>query len=337
MSSVEGPSDPIRPPQRGRSTYLIDAENAGELARLMQQDRLLTEALGGLLPEEGISLPETGRVLDLACGPGGWLLELAFCFPQATLIGVDLSPSVVEYATAQARSRGLSNLSFQVMDVMEPLAFEDGSFDLINGRLLWSFMLPAAWPRLLAECRRLLRPGGFLRLTEMEEPLTTSPAFERFMALGCQALAKAGQSCSPDGRHLGITPVLPRLVRQAGFVAVRLRPTTIEWSAGTPMHYPVFKDSLIGLELVQPFLLKMGVADKEALERLYQQAVAEMQAEDFCALWPLLTVWGRAPAPSDPVPPPRPSRPAQEAAQTPADRLSRPPAGEAREEGPHAC
>jgi SAM-dependent methyltransferase len=221
------------------------------------------------------------------------------------------------------------------MDVMEPLAFEDGSFDLINGRLLWSFLLPAAWPRLLAECRRLLRPGGILRLTEMEEPLTTSPAFERFMALGCQALAKAGQSCSPDGRHIGITPVLPRLMRQAGFVAVRLRPTLIEWSAGTPMHYPVFKDFLIGLELVLPFVERLGLATRAALTTLYQQAVAEMQAEDFCALWPLLTVWGQAPAPSDPVPPSR--SPAQAAAQTPADRWSRPPAGEAREEGPHAC
>nr|BBH92253.1 hypothetical protein KTA_04520 [Thermogemmatispora argillosa] len=335
MRSVEGPSDPIRPPQHRRSTYILDAEHAGELARLMQQDRLLTEALGGLLPEEGISLPETARVLDLACGPGGWLLELAFCFPHATLIGVDLSPSVVEYATTQARSRGLSNVSFQVMDVMEPLAFPDNSFDLINGRLLWSFMLPAAWPRLLAECRRLLRPGGIVRLTEMEEPLTTSPAFERLMALGCQALWQAGQSCSPDGHHIGITPVLPRLVRQAGFVDVRLRPTVIEWSADSPRHYPVFKDFLVGLELVLPFVERLGLATRAELTTLYQQAVAEMQADDFCALWPLLTVWGRVPGSSDAEPPSR--SPAQAAAQTPADRLSSPPAGEAREEGPHAC
>ncbi|WP_376797018.1 class I SAM-dependent methyltransferase [Thermogemmatispora sp.] len=166
----DSPSGPVRPPQRGRSTYIIDAENAGELARLMQQDRLLTEAMGGLLPEEGIGLPEAGRVLDLACGPGGWLLELAFCFPRATLLGVDLSPAVVEYATAQARSRGLEQVHFQVMDVMEPLDFPDGSFDLINGRLLSGFMLPAAWPRLLAECHRLLKPGGLIRQTETDPP-----------------------------------------------------------------------------------------------------------------------------------------------------------------------
>src|SRR5579875_18431 len=59
------------------NTYVIDSEEAAELARLMQQDRILTEALGGLFPE-GRLLPEDGCLLDLACGPGGWALEVAF-------------------------------------------------------------------------------------------------------------------------------------------------------------------------------------------------------------------------------------------------------------------
>jgi SAM-dependent methyltransferase len=280
------------------NTYVIDAEHAAELARLMQQDRLLTAAMGGLLPEfpDGPPLPAGGRVLDLACGPGGWALELAFAFPKVEVIGVDLSRQVIEYARAQAWSRGLGNAQFQVGNVMEPLAFPDGSCDLINGRLLLGFMRPAAWPRLLSECRRLLKPGGVIRLTEAEWGLTTSPAAERFSALFAEALKRVGQSFSPDGRHIGITPVLPRLVRQAGFVEVRLRATAIEWSMGTEMHYPSFKDALIALELLQPFLVKAGVATQAELEQLYQQAVAEMQQEDFCAVGTLLTVWGRQPA-----------------------------------------
>ncbi|MBX5450786.1 class I SAM-dependent methyltransferase [Thermogemmatispora sp.] len=277
------------------NTYVIDPENAGELARLMQQDRLLTQSMGGLLPEPGITLPEQGRVLDLACGPGGWALELAFEHPTIEVIGVDISRQVIDYARMQARSRGLENVHFHVMNVMEPLAFPDGSFDLINGRLLFAFMLPKAWPELLAECYRLLKPGGIVRLTEMEPMLTTSLAYQTWMAYMSEALKRAGQSFSPDGRHFGITPVLPRLVRQAGFSSVQLRASVIEWSMGTEAHYSVLKDSLIGLELLQPFLVKMGVATKEELERLYQLATAEMQQEDFCGLWNLLTVWGRKP------------------------------------------
>nr|BBH92308.1 hypothetical protein KTA_05070 [Thermogemmatispora argillosa] len=278
------------------NTYVIDPENAGELARLMQQDRLLTEGMGGLLPEPGITLPEQGSVLDLACGPGGWALELAFEHPRLEVIGVDISRQVIDYARMQARSRGLENVHFHVMNVMEPLAFPDRSFDLINGRLLFAFMLPEAWPKLLAECYRLLKPGGIVRLTEMEPMLTTSRAYQTWMAYMSEALKRAGQSFSPDGRQFGITPVLPRLVREAGFASVQLRPSVIEWSMGTEAHYAVLKDSLIGLELLQPFLIKMGIATKEELERLYQLATAEMQQEDFCGLWNLLTVWGRKPA-----------------------------------------
>ncbi|WP_376796401.1 class I SAM-dependent methyltransferase [Thermogemmatispora sp.] len=280
--------------QQGHNTYVIDSEQAAELARLMQQDRILTEALGGLFPE-GQQLPEDGSLLDLACGPGGWTLEVAYRYPHVEVVGVDISPPIVEYANAQARSRRLTNVYFRVMNVMEALDFPDSSFDLINGRLMCGFMRPEAWPRLLAECRRLLKPGGVLRLTEMEPTLTSSPAFERFAALGSLAMKRAGQSFSPDGRHFGITPVLPRLVRRAGFVDVRLRPTAIEWSADTPYHYPFFKDYLVFLDLIQPFMVRTGVASRQELAHLYQQAVAEMQQDDFCAIWTFLTVWGHKP------------------------------------------
>jgi ubiquinone/menaquinone biosynthesis C-methylase UbiE len=290
-SSPSGPAS--------QNTYIIDPEQIAELARLMQQDRLLTDQMGGLLPEWPAGtepLAPGGRVLDLACGPGGWALELAFRFPECEVIGIDLSHQVIEYARTQAQARGLENVHFLVGNVMEPLPFPDHSFALINGRLLFGFMLPEAWPRLLAECRRLLTPGGVIRLTESEGPLTNSPAFEQISALGTQALKRAGQSFSPDGRHIGITPVLPRLVRQAGFQQVRLRASVIEWSMGTEGHYPVFKDFLVLLELVRPFIVKMGLASEEEFVRLSQQAVAELQADGFCALWPLLTVWGYQPS-----------------------------------------
>ncbi|MBE3564639.1 MAG: methyltransferase domain-containing protein [Thermogemmatispora sp.] len=283
--------------EEDQNSYVIDSENAGELARLMHQDQMLTRGMGGLFPEfpEGAPLPAGGRVLDLACGPGGWALEVAFAYPNVEVIGVDISQAVIEYANAQAWSRGLENAHFRVMDVMQPLAFPDASFDLINGRLLLGFMLPEAWPKLLAECRRLLKPGGIIRLTESESGLTTSPAAERFNALLAEALKKAGQSFSADGRHIGITPVLPRLVRQAGFEEVKLRASAIECSMGTEGYYPMLKDWLMLQELIQPFLIKMGVATGEELGRLIQQATAEMQQEDFCGLYTLLTVWGRKP------------------------------------------
>ncbi|WP_052889572.1 class I SAM-dependent methyltransferase [Thermogemmatispora carboxidivorans] len=285
-SAHEGPT---------RSTYPIDPEQVAELARLMQQDRLLTEAMGGLFPE-GISLPPGGRILDLACGPGGWAMQVAFHYPSVEVVGVDLNANVIDYARVQARSRGLTNIDFAVMDIRQPLAFADASFDLINGRFLFSFMRPADWAALLSECRRLLKPSGTIRLTETEGPLTTSLATERLFALGYAALKRAGQSFSPDGCHVGITPVLPRLLRRAGFAEVRLHASAAEWSSDTPLHYAFFKDEMVALDLSLPFLVRMGMGSEKELRQLYQQAVAEMQTDDFCAIWTWLTVWGHQPA-----------------------------------------
>ncbi|RAQ98416.1 class I SAM-dependent methyltransferase [Thermogemmatispora tikiterensis] len=291
-AEAEAPGGDSQP--AGERTYFIDAEEAAELARLMQQDRLVTEAMGGLLPELE-ALPSAAQVLDLACGPGGWALEMAFRYPKAEVIGVDLSPSIVDYANAQARSRGLSNVQFAAMNITQPLAFADASFDLINARFLAGFMRPQDWPRLLTECRRLLKPGGVIRLTESEWGLTTSPATQRYYALCSEALKRAGQSFSPDGHHLGITPMLAPLLRQAGFEDVRLRGGALEWSSGTPQHYSTFKNIFVMFDLLKPFLVRTGVASAEEVEPLYQQAVAEMQAPDFFAVWFWLTAWGRQP------------------------------------------
>nr|BBH93061.1 hypothetical protein KTA_12600 [Thermogemmatispora argillosa] len=276
------------------TTYPFNAEDEAELTRLAHQDQLITAGMGGLLPE-GLALPDGGSVLDLACGPGGWAIEVAAAFPTVEVVGVDLSARAVERATARARERGLKNVRFQTMNIMEALTFPDATFDLINGRFMASFMLPAAWPRLLAECRRLLKPGGTIRLTETEGPLTNSLAFEQLMALATQGLKKAGQSFSPDGRHGGMTPVLARLLRRAGFQDVRLRANAIEWSYGTPAHESVFKDAIMTLELGRSFYFKLGLASEAELARLYEQAIADMQQEDFCGLWTMLTAWGRKP------------------------------------------
>lgn len=64
--------------------YFIDPESATEMARLLEQDAIVTQ--GKPLPEQ---LPETiaciTEVLDLACGPGGWGLELLRNYPHMHL------------------------------------------------------------------------------------------------------------------------------------------------------------------------------------------------------------------------------------------------------------
>lgn len=73
-------------------------------------------------------------------------------------------------ANAHARARGFENARFRVMDATQPFDFPGGSFDLVSARGITGFMNPELWPKLLLECRRILRPGGTFRITELSEP-----------------------------------------------------------------------------------------------------------------------------------------------------------------------
>ncbi len=281
---------------RRENTYIIDPENETEMARLMLHDRLLTKGMGGLFPERS-DFSTIHKVLDIACGPGGWVLDVARTYPKIQVAGIDISQRMIDYAQAQAWVRGLPNASFRVMDATKPLDFPDDSFDLVNARFLFGFMLPASWPRLLQECQRILRPGRIVRLTEAEWGFTNAPAFEKLCSLSSKALQQAGQSFSPTGQHTGITPMLKRLLRDARYQHIQHMAHMIEFSAGTEAYDGFYQNLMTGFKLLQPFLIKWGGTTQQEVEDLYQQTRVEMQSDDFCAIWFLLTVWGQRPEP----------------------------------------
>jgi hypothetical protein len=137
-----------------------------------------------------------------------------------------------------------------------------------------------------------VRPGGILRLTECEMGITTSAAYEKISAMFTRALYLAGQSFSPEGRSIGITAVLPRLLREAGFQHLKLKAHVCDSSFGTAEHTSVYQDVMVVFQLLQPFLITMGVTTPEEIERLYQFALAEMLQETYAAIGFYLTAWG---------------------------------------------
>ncbi|QBD79719.1 class I SAM-dependent methyltransferase [Ktedonosporobacter rubrisoli] len=273
------------------NSYVIDAENAAEMARLMLQDHMLTQAMGGLFPEQ-INLTETRRVLDIACGPGGWLLEVMKQYPHMQGVGIDISQLMMEYATGAAQREKLQNVYFRVMDASRTLDFPDNSFDLVNGRILAGFLSTQQWPPLLAECYRITKPGGILRLTEAEWGITNSTAYDRMTGLMIKAGLQSGHAFSPGGRTVGTTAMLRRLMLQAGYQVLGQKASALDYSAGTQAHKSNVHNFQVFYKLAQPFLAQMEVATQEELDHLYAQMEVEMLAEDFCAVDYYLTVWG---------------------------------------------
>jgi 2-polyprenyl-3-methyl-5-hydroxy-6-metoxy-1,4-benzoquinol methylase len=68
--------------------------------------------------EVGQYLPASGRVLDVGCGFGLFALFYAKTNPALEITGIDLNAARIEKAKAAARKLGLSNVHFQVGDVV---------------------------------------------------------------------------------------------------------------------------------------------------------------------------------------------------------------------------
>ncbi len=279
------------------NTYIIDAESGTETARLIDQDRLITKAMGGIFPEH-VDLSNVQDIVDIGCGPGGWVLDVAYVYPKINVVGIDISQNTIQYAHAHAQVQGLDNASFGVMDALKPLDFSDSAFDFVNARMITGFMPITAWPSLLQECLRITRPGGMIRLTEPEIGMcgiTNSPACEKLNRMGTQALKRAGHSFSPDGQHVGTTPVLRRLLYGAGYQNIHNIAYALDFSVGTEAYEAMRQNVEVAFQLLLPFMLRWEVTTQEEFDQLYQQMVIEMLSDTFCGLWYFLSIWGKKP------------------------------------------
>jgi ubiquinone/menaquinone biosynthesis C-methylase UbiE len=276
-----------------QSSYMVDAENAAEMARLSRQAKALSERFG-LFPEH-LNLAQKSTILDIACGSGEWALEIAQSFPTKQITGVDISELMISYAGYVAKSKALPNVHFQVMDVRKPLTFADGSFDIINARLITSFLTKATWPVLLKDCFRLLRQGGIMCSTEIERGATTSPALAHYNHLFVQAMRQTEHCFTTEGDLTGITAVQVKLLADAGFQYIQHEAYIINYSAGMPGREAICDNVKTLMKLLQPFIVQYGLATQQEIEGLYAQALDEMGDKDFCGVAFFQRVWGEKP------------------------------------------
>jgi ubiquinone/menaquinone biosynthesis C-methylase UbiE len=281
----------------------------------------LNQALGGPVPAPLVDLTRVSSVLDVFCGVGGWTLDLACDYPHMRVTGIDTSERALASARRLVREGGFTNVCFSRQDLCcSPASLGDlpnAPFDLIHTAFLAPYLLRMDYLALLQTLWGLCRPGGLVCWTEMEFPLTNSPALERLMSLTCEALTSAGQSCPSystsaqlsSARHtrgvatllhkwgyLGMIPLLGTWFQQAGYQQVQQIATPIEVSSGTEANPCFTRQVEAFLRHIRPWLLAWEVITPEAVAQLACQVEAEVQQESFCGLCWLLSVLGQKPA-----------------------------------------
>lgn len=104
----------------------------GRVGRLLGGDRASFSAFDRLSPPPG-------SILDVGCGGGHFAMNLAKRFPQARVVGTDISSDAIAYAQEQHQMEKLSNLSFERTEKKE-LESAPNSFDVVTATMVCHHM-----------------------------------------------------------------------------------------------------------------------------------------------------------------------------------------------------
>ena len=130
-------------------------------------------------PLIGLMAPHSAqRVLDVGCGSGQ--LAVAIAPRVARVVGVDLTPAMLDQARAHAAAKGVKNVLWKVADSIA-LPVEDSSFDAVVSRAMFHHAAdPAAT---FGEMHRACASGGRLVVTDLSPDPAKGPAFDAIETL----------------------------------------------------------------------------------------------------------------------------------------------------------
>ncbi|KAF1976984.1 putative Trans-aconitate 2-methyltransferase [Bimuria novae-zelandiae CBS 107.79] len=178
-----------------------------ELDRITLQYVIIKVLLGGR--NYFAPLKDPRRILDIGTGTGTWAMEMGTEFPDAEVIGTDLSPSQPEWV--------LNNVKFVIDDANEEdwLAYP---MDYVHTRLLLGCF--EDFREIIAKGFKSLRPGGWM---ESQEILPTIHCDDGTMPpdYGFADWTRTQDAAAMEvGKPLRIANRLKRWYEQAGFVDV---------------------------------------------------------------------------------------------------------------------
>ena len=159
------------------------------------------------------------RLLELGCGPGYYACRISEELPTVQTTGVDLSHALIERATSRARSRQLSNCSFQHADA-HSLPYASGSIDAIVVSRL--FLIVPEKEGIIREIFRVLRPEGRCFIAEPTSGFRTRLPLALMWLLSRLTISPGGNYREPQQADVMSLPAFEALVHSAHWSSVQL-------------------------------------------------------------------------------------------------------------------
>ncbi len=257
---------------------------AAEENRLDFQHQMLYRALGR---NYGAPLRQPQKILDVGCGTGRWVVEMAMQFPQANLTGIDITPVNVTALLAQITPPP-DNLVFIQGDILQGLPFAPASFDYVHQRFLSAALPEGQWPRVIQEIVRVVHPGGWVELGEFGPPVTQPGA----------ALEKLWDTWGQLSQQRGIN------LNAGSRIQDRLAGAGLGNVGGQSVQFPLgdhggrfghaFGADLLALgRSLRLGVIKQAIMPEAEYDALYQRTQAEFADTRAGAYQPIYLAWGQ--------------------------------------------
>jgi trans-aconitate methyltransferase len=220
-------------------------------------------------------------IIDIGTGTGMWAIEVAELYPNASIIGTDLSPMQPTWVPP--------NVTFELHDCLQyPWEFSR-QFDLIHTQLLNGFAVKY-WREFYTECFRNLKPGGWveshecdLMLYSDDNSIPNNSAVVRWLNLWDEG---AGRGFRITGAELG------DIMGRVGFVDVVVKKIKIpigvwdktQLNAGM-LSLTAITEHMEGISM-RVFMEKLGMTEEE-MRRYTEPAVREWRSKNFHSYWDL--------------------------------------------------
>ena len=197
---------------------------------LKEQSRAATEAIF-----EAARIRPGMQVLDIASGPGEPALTIAERIgASGSVTATDLVPEMLAAAEENARSSGLTNITFQQANA-EALPFADEQFDVVTCR--FGVMFFPDVQRGLGEIRRVLKPDGRAALVAWG-PLAENPFFSTTLGVLMRHVQlPPPEPGAPTPFRFAQAGTLTAALQAVGFREVQEEYRTIPWPTPGPAEY----------------------------------------------------------------------------------------------------
>ncbi|KAI8148998.1 S-adenosyl-L-methionine-dependent methyltransferase, partial [Fennellomyces sp. T-0311] len=238
-----------------------------EIERLIKQARVINTLSGSYFDAPIHDQLENGiTVLDSGCGPEVWTLEMSAKYPRSTFYGVDINPASDDIMRP-------NNCKFITQNILEPMPFPDDYFGFIHQQFLTAGIPSKNWPSLLAEMMRILKPGGWIELTE-HIPIDIINCGPKFAALNKCIEDRANE----NGIRFSLGRELERHLLDIGAVDIAVRPMAFPMGHGGP-NGEFWCENILGLFHGQYWRSVVkhypGFEDHETLDKYLSETMEE--------------------------------------------------------------